>query len=328
MLNKILHGDCLEIMKDIPDGSVDMILCDLPYGTTNCAWDSIIPFKPLWEQYRRILKRGGTIVLFSAQPFTTALINSNLPNFKYTWYWVKNNVTGFAFAKHQPMRKLEEINIFRFDKMDNKGRHLNLREYFFEQREKCGKTTKELNELLGNQMTSHYFTNGEQFTIPTLENYRKLQSTGFFKRSWVDVKEEFDNEPKDDTTFTYNPQGVTRVDKKVNRNRRTEGVYQSNSLSDEYVQEYTNYPNNVLEFDNEAHSEGRLHPTQKPVSLCEYLIKTYTNEGETVLDNCIGSGTTAIAALNTGRFFIGIEQEKEYVDIANKRIEERGLQLI
>lgn len=323
MINKIHHGDCLEVMKDIPDQSVDMILCDLPYGTTSCEWDVIIPFNKLWEQYNRILKRGGHAVLFSAQPFTTTLINSNLPNYKYTWYWIKNNVTGFAFAKYQPMRKLEEINVFRFDKQDNKGRHVALREYFFAERAKTGLTTKQINELLGNQMTSHYFTNGEQFTIPTKENYEKLQSTGHFKRSYEDIKDEFEKE-KENELFYY-PQGLKKVNKKVNGNKAA-GVYAAMDDGKGFVQEYTGYPHNILTIDNEAYGNGRLHPTQKPVALCEYLIKTYTKESATVLDNCMGSGTTAIAALNTGRFFIGIEKEKEYVDIANKRIEEHAMQ--
>src|SRR5690625_2244361 len=139
---ELYRGDCLEVMKDIPDESVDMILADLPYGTTDANWDSVIPLDRLWEQYRRIIKYKGSIVLFSSQPFTTELTQSNLRNYKYTWYWIKNNVTNFANAKHQPMRKVEEINVFRFDKMDNKGRYLNLREYFQGERDKTGMTSK------------------------------------------------------------------------------------------------------------------------------------------------------------------------------------------
>lgn len=236
-LNKIHHGDCLELMKDIPDESIDMILCDLPYGTTACKWDTIIPLDKLWEQYERIIKEDGAIVLTASQPFTTTLINSNIKLFRYCWYWNKTYSVGFMNANKMPLRNVEEVVVF----------------------------------------------------------YKKLP--------------------------TYNPQGLIEVNKKQYRRKDKETtVYNDMGLREgEYTQKYTNYPTQVLSYGKEGKT---VHPTQKPVKLFEYLIKTYTNEGETVLDNCIGSGTTAIAALNTGRFFIGIEKEKEYVDIANKRIEE------
>ena len=238
-INKIHHGDCLELMQDIPDGSVDMILCDLPYGTTACKWDSIIPFEPLWEQYERIIKDNGAIVLTGSQPFTSNLIMSNTKLFKYALVWDKKKPSSALHAKIQPLRVHEDILVF-----------------------------------------------GKKKT-------------------------------------TYNPQmrkGKPRVDKKaIIKNGEAFG-------GKEIERNYENkeglyYPKSIIEISN-ANQKGKVHPTQKPVPLFEYLIKTYTNEGEVVLDNCIGSGTTAIAALNTGRFFIGIEKEKEYVDIANKRIEE------
>ena len=244
-LNKIHHGDCLELMKDIPDESVDMILCDLPYGTTACKWDTIIPFEPLWEQYERVIKDNGAIVLTGAQPFTSNLIMSNPKLFKYALIWDKKKSSSALHAKIQPLRVHEDILVF-----------------------------------------------GKKKT-------------------------------------TYNPQmrkGKPRVDKKaIIKNGEAFG-------GKEIERKYENkeglyYPKSILEISN-ANQKGKVHPTQKPVDLFEYLIKTYTNEGETVLDNCIGSGTTAIAALNTNRFFIGIEKEKEYVDIANKRIEETKLQLV
>lgn len=236
-LNKIHHGDCLELMKDIPDKSIDMILCDLPYGTTACKWDTIIPLDKLWEQYERIIKEDGAIVLTASQPFTTTLINSNIKLFRYCWYWNKTYSVGFMNANKMPLRNVEEVVVF----------------------------------------------------------YKKLP--------------------------TYNPQGLIEINKKQYRRKDKETtVYNDMGLREgEYTQKYTNYPTQVLSYGKEGKT---VHPTQKPVALFEYLIKTYTNEGEVVLDNCIGSGTTAIAAINTGRFFIGIEKEKEYVDIANKRIEE------
>lgn len=233
-----LHqGDCLEIMKDIPTGLVDMILCDLPYGTTDCKWDEIIPLDKLWKEYERIIKEDGAIVLTAAQPFTTHLINSNRKAFKYCWYWIKNISTGFCFAKYQPLRKVEDVCVF----------------------------------------------------------YKKR--------------------PK------YNPQGLVRLEnakKKMRKSKKNNGewVY-SNTLNGEYTPQWTNYPNNVLEFK----TERGYHPTQKPVPLFEYLIKTYTDEGMIVLDNCMGSGTTGVACMSTNRKFIGIEMDEKYFKIAKSRIE-------
>ncbi len=233
-----LHqGDCLEIMKDIPTGSVDMILCDLPYGTTDCKWDEIIPLDKVWKEYERIIKENGVIALTSAQPFTTKLINSNKKLYRYNWYWIKNMVTGFAFAKSQPLRKVEEICIF----------------------------------------------------------YKKKPM--------------------------YNAQGLVKVKKpkaKYRNPRKANPIdtAYSTRLYGEYVSEWTNYPTNVLNIK----TERGLHPTQKPVELCEYLIKTYTDEGMTVLDNCMGSGTTGVACMNTNRRFIGIEMDENYFHVALNRI--------
>jgi site-specific DNA-methyltransferase (adenine-specific) len=239
-LNQIIQGDCLEVMRDIPDKSVDLILCDLPYGTTQCKWDTIIPFETLWEQYGRIIKDNGAIVLTASQPFTSKLVVSNLSMFHHDWCWKKSKVTGVLNAKKQPLRTKEDILVF--------AKH----------------------------------------------------------------------------TPTYNPQGLevcnkqtgTGVSKKGIQGEATGKITQTDTGT--YTQTYTNYPRNVLEIASEGKT---IHPTQKPVALFEYLIKTYTNEGEIVLDNCIGSGTTAIAALNTGRFFIGIEKEPQYCEIARKRVQ-------
>jgi site-specific DNA-methyltransferase (adenine-specific) len=248
-LNRVIQGDCLEVMRDIPDGSVDMILCDLPYGTTACKWDAIIPFESLWEQYERIIKDNGAIVLTASQPFTTKLIESNFKLFKYCWYWVKSKPNGWQHAKNRPMTKVEEVCVFSKAPMGHAS-------------------------LLG------------------------------------------------DKRMVYNPQGIKPIGKKAVTSvahGRTMGK-RPNQVGREYLS-YTGFPHNVLEFPNVTGKQA-LHPTQKPVALFEYLIRTYTNEGEVVLDNCIGSGTTAVAAINTTRQFIGIEREPEYVEIANNRIEE------
>jgi len=246
-LNRIYNEDCLEGMKRIPDKSVDMILCDLPYGTTACKWDTIIPFEPLWEQYERIIKDNGVILLFASQPFTTKLIISNFELFKYCWYWIKKKPNGFQHAKNRPMMKVEEICVFSKASMGHES-------------------------LLGERR------------------------------------------------MNYKPQGIVPNGKRKitgKEHGRMMGA-RPNQIGNEY-ESFTNFPNNVLEFDN-IWGKSAIHPTQKPVELCEYLIKTYTNEGETVLDNCMGSGTTAVACINTNRNYIGFELDKHYCDIANERI--------
>lgn len=223
------QGDCLELMKDIPDGSVDLILCDLPYGTTQNKWDSVIPFDRLWTEYRRICRKGAAVVLTAAQPFTSALIMSNVEEFKYSWTWRKSKPTGHLNAKKQPMRNTEDVTVF--------------------YRHQC----------------------------------------------------------------LYNPQGVRETDVMVSRTNR--GNY--GECSKTTRQTVTGYPATLLEFA----TENGEHQTQKPVALMEYLIRTYTNEGDTVLDNCMGSGTTGVACANTGRNFIGMEMDAEYFEIAKNRIE-------
>ena len=237
---QLIHGDCLEKMKDIPDKSIDMILADLPYGTTACKWDVVIPFEPLWEQYERIIKDNGAIVLTACQPFTSYLVMSNIKMFKYEWVWIKSPA-GFLNAKKMPMKSIENVCVF----------------------------------------------------------YKKLP--------------------------TYNPQGLIRINKEKKNHKskqvKTEvglSTHNGGRLPDKYFQEYTNYPKQELYFS----TEKGFHPTQKPVALLEYLIKTYTLEGETVLDNCAGSGSTGIACINTKRNFIGIEKDDKYFEIAKKRIEE------
>ena len=240
-LNKIYNEECLEGMKKIPDKSIDMILCDLPYGTTACKWDAIIPFEPLWEQYERVIKDNGAIVLTASQPFTTKLINSNIGNFKYSWVWKKSKATNYVQARKRPLKYHEDIVVFA------KKQH-----------------------TYNPQMRKGF------------KPYKKTQ------------KENYDK------------------DKSVFKDTRAPG-----SVS---VSSGERFPSTVIEFSNPNNKS--IHPTQKPVALFEYLIKTYTNENETVLDNCMGSGTTAIACINTNRNYIGFELDEEYYKASLDRIEE------
>lgn len=234
--NTIYNMDCLEGMNHIPDKSIDMILCDLPYGTTNCSWDSIIPFDKLWEQYKRIIKDNGAIVLTASQPFTTKLIESNMKWFRYEWIWKKgNHVTGFPNANRMPMKNHENICVF----------------------------------------------------------YKKLP--------------------------TYNPQGIMKIKPKVVKRNPSMGVLgdRNNSLNKHHLVRYKNYPKSVINFPRDSKT---FHPTQKPVELFEYIIRTYTNEGDVVLDNCMGAFTTALACDKSNRQWIGFELEEEYCEKGMERI--------
>ena len=318
-LNRVYNEDCIKGMQQIGEKSIDLILTDLPYGVTSCEWDAVIPFDLLWEQYNRIIKDNGTIVLFAVQPFTTKLIHSNLKNFRYCWYWKKNNVTGAPFAKVQPMRCIEDICVFYADK-GNKGQYLATREYLFAELKKSGLKRTDIDALLNNSMSSHYFTMGNQFAVPSEKDYKKLQTTGYFKKPFEELKKEIKKDGG--KVHKYNPQGLKKMNKPLTRkNNSVNGVYSIRTKKEHRTQEYTNYPVHLLQFNNEAASnKNRLHPTQKPLALCEYLIKTYTNAGDTVLDSCAGSGTTLLAAKNTGRQYIGFEIDEGYFNITVKRL--------
>lgn len=234
MINKLIHGDCLEEMKQIESKSIDMILCDLPYGITKCKWDAIISFELLWQQYKRIIKDKGAIILTASQPFTSALVMSNPKMFRYEWIWQKNNASNFQNVKNQPLKFHESILIF-------------------------------------SKSSPNYYPQG---TIPcNIVNSNKGKAGKL-------------------------------------------GHMTSESKRDVYIQTTSNYPRSIVTFSN---NRG-LHPTQKPLALCEYLIKTYTQEGDLILDNCFGSGTTLLAAKNLNRQFIGIEKEKSYYDVAMERL--------
>ena len=233
----LFQGDCLDIMPLIPDKSVQLILADLPYGTTACKWDVIIPFEPLWEQYKRIIKDRGAIVLFGSEPFSSYLRMSNIKQYKYDWYWKKSKPAGFANAKKMPLKDVETISIF----------------------------------------------------------YKSLP--------------------------TYNPQGIEKCNRVISNS--TKKIKQNNVTAinggafktDTFIQEFTNYPRQIIEVGVE---QGQ-HPTQKPLELMKYLIKTYSNENDMVLDNTMGSGTTCLAAKELNRKFIGIEKEHKYYEIACQR---------
>ena len=285
---QLYNGDCLELMKDIPDGSVDMVLCDLPYAVTGFSWDVIIPCDKLFAEYRRILKQNANIVLFCQQPFTTTLINGAFKTeFSHSLVWKKNNKTRAKSSKTVPLSSYEEIIVFRVNKVGNKSRHKRLREYFTCELAKCGYSVNELEELIPNRSAHHWFRFSSDFRIPTEWNYKRLQEiTGCFSEPYESIRKEFDEERKN--FCTYNPQGENC---------------------------------NVL-FYNVPSKKERYHPTQKPVDLLEHLILSYSNEGETVLDNCMGSGSTGVACVNTNRNFIGIELDESYFDIAKQRIKQ------
>lgn len=243
----LILGDCIQEMQKIPDKSIDLILCDLPYGTTACKWDVVIPFDKLWEQYKRIIKPNGNIVLFSAGVFTYQMIQSNIKDFRYKLIWKKNVPTGMASAKYRPMKYYEEVCVF-----------------------------------------------------------------GNSKATYNPVMKERVGVGKDCYNYDHycGSNNHIQLDKKKKR-------YDPN-----WVQ-----PSDVLEFNVVPNRNGKLHPTQKPIDLLEYLIKTYSNKGDIVLDNCMGSGSTAIACLNTERRFIGIELDKKYFQKAKERITQHTPQL-
>lgn len=231
---RLMLGDCLKRMAEIPDGSIDMVLCDLPYGTTACKWDSVIPFEPLWAQYRRVCKRNAAIVLTASQPFTSALVISNVKGFRYELIWEKTKSTGFLDCSYRPMRSHENVLVF------------------------------------------------------------------------------YESKP------TYNPQKTEGTPWSRGKVKRPKSCW--GEQAEHYAENKSGlrHPKSVMLIANPNNKS--VHPTQKPVALMEYLIRTYTNEGETVLDNTMGSGTTGVACMNTGRQFIGIEQDEGYFKIASDRI--------
>ena len=310
----LYQGDCLDLMKKIPDKSVDMVLCDLPYGTTACKWDIVIPFELLWEQYERICKSNGIIALFGSEPFSTEARHSNLKKYRYDLIWVKEQSSSGLLAKLAPLKVHENISIFYSSDIMNDTTLFfdKSKQYLISEKQKAEKAGYNMREVLGNYMASHYFTRKTQFAFPKYEDYAKLQNTGFFQREFEEAKRQYDEEK----AVTYNPQ---MANGKAYKGHYAPGAEVHGKLK-HYVKNNigTRYPTSILRFNREK----GLHPTQKPVQLLEYLIKTYTNEGETVLDNCMGSGSTGIACVNTNRNFIGIELDEHYFEVAKNRIEQ------
>jgi len=244
-----VNADCFDVFPFIEDKSIDAIICDLPYGTTACKWDSVLPFDKLWEQYKRVIKSNGVVVLFGSEPFSSYLRMSNIKNYKYDWVWIKNKYnSGFAHAKNKPLKKNENVCVFSFAPMGHKVQ-------------------------LG------------------------------------------------DKRMNYNPQGLKIINKYRNNMTFQDASFGKRPSSRNTVQEFENYPNNLLYYDVEEKGKFK-HPTQKPLELLEYLIKTYTNEGDMVLDNTMGSGTTNLACIKLNRKSIGIEKEKQYYDVAVRRASE------
>jgi site-specific DNA-methyltransferase (adenine-specific) len=244
----LIHGDCLQVLPRLEENSIDMVLCDPPYGTTACKWDSIIPLEPMWAQLKRVIKLNGAIVMTASQPFTTTLIASNMGMFKYCWVWEKSKGLNFVQAKNMPIKFHEDVVVF-----------------------------------------------SEGKTI------HKSQSSN---------------------RMPYNPQGLVKIDKPWSRPKRYENGHKFSRKSHKLnrVIEYGNYPRSTIKFGNSASSDRGLHPTQKPVALMEYLVKTYTHEDETVLDFAMGSGTTGVACERLGRKFVGIESDKKYFETAKGRL--------
>ena len=262
----LYYGDCLVEMKKIDNHSVDLILCDLPYGTTDRSgvekkngnnrllkWDTVIPLESLWLEYKRVLKPKGAVVLTADQPFTSKLIMSNIEWFKYEWIWKKKKTTGFLLANYRPMKQTEDVIVFSPAHAAAASRH-------------------------GGNMT-------------------------YNPQGLIEKKVKKKNDPNRLGKFLHNPEHMGKGNKLLHET--------------EYEQKFTNYPSEIIEF---GLDRNVVHETQKPVALMEYLIRTYSNEGEIVLDNCMGSGTTGVACINTNRKFIGIEKKDEYFDVAKKRI--------
>lgn len=247
------QGDCLKLLKDIPDGSVDMVLCDPPYGTTACKWDTVIPFEPMWEQLVRIVKKNGAMVFTASEPFAAALVMSNPTMFRHEWIYKKRCASNFAQASYAPMKEHESVLVF-----------------------------------------------------------------GRGKVNYYPIKEERNGSGKDRVKYEFSDATRHKTGEFVGD---MQGAYNPHA-------DNLRYPSSVQEFNNRSKGDRGFHPTQKPVLLCEYLIKTYTLPGETVLDFTMGSGTTGVACVNTGRRFIGMELDPGYFEIAQQRIDEAAAQKV
>jgi len=321
------HGDCLVESQNIENYSVDLILTDLPYGTTACSWDEIIPFEPMWKEFYRVLRPNGFIVLTASQPFTSKLVSSNINNFSHNWVWNKIRGVGHLLAKKRPMMASEDILVFTNEHSHDFTFRSPLRKYAIRLFEYIGKTKKQIFEDMGNQSVCHFMRTGStQFNMCTEKCYNDLiRLYGIDK---MEGFEQFEKLVKDNEDYlnsfprVYNPQMRSRDKARVSKMKATENTCYGNleDYQGELLEE--SYPINIIEFDKSGHSNMLLHPTQKPLELMEYLIKTYTNEGMVVFDATMGSGTTGLAAVKNGRKFIGIEKDENYYNVAVQRVSE------
>jgi hypothetical protein len=321
------HGDCLVESQNIENYSVDLILTDLPYGTTACSWDEIIPFEPMWKEFYRVLRPNGFIVLTASQPFTSKLVSSNINNFSHNWVWNKIRGVGHLLAKKRPMMASEDILVFTNEHSHDFTFRSPLRKYAIRLFEYIGKTKKQIFEDMGNQSVCHFMRTGStQFNMCTEKCYNDLiRLYGIDK---MEGFEQFEKLVKDNEDYlnsfprVYNPQMRSRDKARVSKMKATENTCYGNleDYQGELLEE--SYPINIIEFDKSGHSNMLLHPTQKPLELMEYLIKTYTNEGMVVFDATMGSGTTGLAAVKNGRKFIGIEKDENYYNVAVRRVSE------
>ena len=296
---QIFNEDCLIGMSKISDNAVDAIICDLPYNVTDCVWDkSTIDLAAIWKQFRRILKPCCSAVLFSSGKFTHKLIASNFEEYKYKWIWVKNVPTGFVHAKNMPMHKYEEILVFSDGSINHATCTRRRMKYNPQGLVLCSELCKNgVHNTYGDRPSrSPWIHNTDKVSKIALQGGKlkgNVRVTGTQIRSPI----------------------------KSNLGKFGDVVGTRPSHGEWYIQEQTGYPSDVIYY-NVPHNVGRLHPTQKPVDLLEYLIKTYTNEGETVLDATMGSGSTGVACVNTNRNFIGFELEEKFFEISKRRIDE------
>ena len=320
------NNDCFETFKDIKKSTVDLVVVDLPYGQTDCEWDTSIDLKKMWADLKIICKQNAIYCFFCTVKFGNSLINSNPRWFRYDLVWEKSRSVGFLSANKAPLRKHEMIYIFskpsnNADLENNKN--LELREYASKVKKYINKPLKQINKILGNRKAEHFFyITSTQFALPTLKSYNKLiehfnidNMEGFIpydemKKMWEKL-----SNPK-----TYKPQKTKGKPYKTNggkyKNNKTD-VYGKNEQQPSENKTGDRHPTSILKFNNPKKS---LHSTQKPVALCEWLIKSYSNENDLVLDFTMGSGSTGVACKNTNRRFIGVEMDKEIFEIAEKRL--------
>lgn len=309
----LYNDDCFNVFPKIKDKTINLFLLDLPYGQTSCKWDSVIDLHKMWIEIKRMMKPNGIIIFFCTAKFGNTIINSNPKWFKYDLIWKKSRKVGFLSANKQPLREHENIYVFNGNAEDNQEGKIYAKKIL----DYIGKTKTQINKILGHRKAEHFFyfkEDVEQFSFPTEDVYNEL-----IKHFKIDEMTDF----IPFLNITYNPQKTEGKPYKSKERIETDGVYIKDSYKRTATKDTTNrHPtsiieNTILEYNNPAKS---LHRTQKPVELCEWLIKTYTNEDDVVMDFTMGSGTTGVACINTNREFIGVEMDKEIFEIAETRI--------